>query len=94
MSYLGKTVRLKRLINPKSGKLLAITVDRAISWGIMDSLLDIKGKIDLLAQGRPDYLTMHKGITQSCFAQHVGAVSLILKSVLPFRHISLPAASW
>jgi DhnA family fructose-bisphosphate aldolase class Ia len=90
MSYLGKEVRLKRLLNSKSGKLLAITVDHAISRGIMDGLLDIKGKIDAIAQGRPDSLTMHKGIAQSCFAPHAGTVSLILKcsSFSPYHFTS------
>ncbi len=33
MSMLGKEVRMSRLINPKSGKMLAITVDHSISRG-------------------------------------------------------------
>ncbi len=79
MSFLGKQIRLKRLLNEKSGKLLAITVDHAISRGIMDGLIPIRDVIGTLAQGGPDSLTMHKGIAQECFGPHAGKVSLILK---------------
>lgn len=34
MAMLGKEVRMSRLVNPKSNKMMAITVDHAISRGI------------------------------------------------------------
>ena len=34
MAMMGKDVRLARLVNPKSNKMMAITVDHAISRGI------------------------------------------------------------
>ena len=34
MAMLGKEVRMSRLVNPESKKMMAITVDHAISRGI------------------------------------------------------------
>lgn len=44
MALLGKEVRMSRLVNPKSNKMMAITVDHAISRGIapMTGIQDIR----------------------------------------------------
>ena len=48
MAMLGKEVRMSRLVNPKSNKMMAITVDHAISRGIapMTGLHHIQDTID------------------------------------------------
>ena len=79
MAMLGKAVRLSRLINPKSGKLMAITVDHAISRGVLPGLISIQETIDKIVPGRPDALTMTKGIAESCWWKHAGKASLLLK---------------
>ena len=60
MAMMGKEVRLARLVNPKSNKMMAITVDHAISRGIapMTGIHDIQGAIDKIVAGRPDAMTM------------------------------------
>jgi DhnA family fructose-bisphosphate aldolase class Ia len=67
MAFLGKEIRMKRLLNPKSGKLLAITVDHSIARGIQTGLIPIQKTIDRIVAGKPDAMTMHKGIAESCF---------------------------
>lgn len=79
MAFLGKEIRLKRLLNEKSGKILAITVDHSIARGIQTGLIPIKNTIDRIVAGKPDAITMHKGIAESCFAPHAGKTALILK---------------
>lgn len=80
MSFLGKDIRMKRLLNEKSGNLLAITVDHPIGRGMLHGLIPIRKVLDELAAGNPDSLTMTKGIAQNCFAPYAGKVSLIMKS--------------
>jgi class I fructose-bisphosphate aldolase len=80
MSFLGKQVRLNRLLNAKSGRLLAITVDHSISRGILDGLIPIREVLGEIVKGNPDSITMHKGIAQSCFEEYAGKVALILKA--------------
>ena len=79
MSMLGKEVRMSRLINPKSGKMLAITVDHSISRGIMKGLMPIQDTIDKIVAGGPNAMTMTKGIADLCLRKHAGKVSLLMK---------------
>ena len=79
MAMLGKAVRMSRLVNPKSNKLMAITVDHSISRGILSGLIPIQDTIDKIVAGGPDAMTMTKGIAEMCMPKHAGKVSLLLK---------------
>jgi len=81
MATLGKEVRLSRLVNPKSNKMMAITVDHAISRGIapMTGLQPIQATIDKIIAGKPDAMTMTKGIAERCMYQHAGKTSILMK---------------
>lgn len=81
MALLGKEVRMSRLVNPKSNKMMAITVDHAISRGIapMNGIQDIQGAIDKIVAGRPDAMTMTGPIAERCLGKHAGKVSLLCK---------------
>ena len=81
MATLGKEVRLSRLVNPKSKKMMAITVDHAISRGIapMTGLQPIQATIDKIIAGKPDAMTMTKGIAERCMYQHAGKTSILMK---------------
>ncbi len=54
MAMLGKKVRMSRLVNAKSNKMMAITVDHAISRGIapMTGLHQIQNTIDKINLGK------------------------------------------
>lgn len=81
MAMLGKQVRMSRLVNSKSNKMMAITVDHAISRGIapMTGLHQIQSTIDKIVAGRPDALTLTKGIAESCMWDNAGKVSMLMK---------------
>lgn len=79
MGYLGQEIRLKRLLNKRSGRLLAITVDHSMDRGIMTGLIPIEDTIKKIVAGGPDSLTMHKGIAEKCFAPYADEVALIVK---------------
>lgn len=79
MTMLGKTVRMSRLVNPKSDKMMAITVDHSLSRGIMHGLIPIQDTIDKIVAGGPDAITMTKGIAEYCWPKHAGKASLLLK---------------
>ena len=78
---LGKKVRMSRLVNAKSNKMMAITVDHAISRGIapMTGLHQIQNTIDRIILGRPDAMTMTKGIAEHCMWDHAGQVAMLMK---------------
>lgn len=78
--FLGKSIRLKRLFNAQSGRLLAITVDHPITRGVLPGLVNINDAMRKIVTGKPDAITMHKGIAEKVFAPYAGDVSLIFKS--------------
>lgn len=78
--FLGKEVRLNRIVNPKSGRMLAITVDHPITRGMMPGLVDIRSVMRKVVAGKPDGITMHKGIAEKVFAPYAGQASIILKA--------------
>lgn len=81
MAMLGKEVRMSRLVDPRSKKMMAITVDHAISRGIapMTGLHHIQDTIDKIIAGRPNALTLTKGIAEHCMYKHAGKVSMLMK---------------
>ena len=79
MAMLGKAVRMSRLVNAKSDKMMAITVDHSISRGIMTGLIPIQETIDKIVAGGPNAITLTKGIAELCFPRHAGKVSILLK---------------
>ncbi len=77
--FVGKEIRLKRLLGP-TGRLLAITVDHPITRGIMPGLIDIKSVMKKVVAGGPDAVTMHKGIAEKVFPPYAGQTAMIFKS--------------
>ena len=78
--FLGKDVRLSRIVNRKSGRMLAITVDHPITRGMMPGLVDIRSVMKKVVAGSPDAITMHKGIAEKVFAPYAGQSAIILKA--------------
>jgi fructose-bisphosphate aldolase, class I len=87
--HLGKDIRLGRLFNGESGRLLAITLDHAIARGVLPGLVDVESAVASVAAGQPDAITLQKGIASRVFSRHYAAdgISLILKatSYSPFH---------
>lgn len=83
MMAMGKAVRLSRMVDPESGKMMAITVDHAISRGIapMTGIHDIQGAIDKIVAGRPNAMTMTGGIQKRCWGPYVGSGISILHKI-------------
>ena len=87
--YLGKAIRLGRLFDDESGRLLAITLDHAIARGVLPGLVDVESAVASVAAGRPDAITLQKGIAARVFspAYATAGISLIVKatSYSPFH---------
>lgn len=61
--------------------MMAVTVDHAISRGIanMTGIQDVQTAIDKILLGKPDAITMTKGIAERCMWQHAGEASVLMK---------------
>jgi DhnA family fructose-bisphosphate aldolase class Ia len=86
MAFLGKEVRLKRLFNRRSGHLLAIALDHAVAWGVIEGIEKIQTTLDTVAASEPDAITIQKGIAEKCMGKWAGHQPFILKcsSFSPF----------
>lgn len=93
--FLGKQVRLTRLIDEKSGRFVGITVDHAISRGVLPGLVNIQETVKKVAAGKPNAITMHKGIAEKVYGPYAGKIPFILKasSFAPYHHnFDIPTA--
>lgn len=79
MLSLGKKIRLSRLFSSPTGRTLVLTIDQGLARGVMPGIEDARKTIAMMVEGRPNAITMHKGLAQQCFYDHVGKVSLIMK---------------
>jgi len=79
MAFLGKEVRLRRLLNKKSGHLLAIALDHAVGWGVIEGIERIQETIDTVVGAEPDAITIQKGIADKCLWKWAGRQPFILK---------------
>jgi fructose-bisphosphate aldolase, class I len=79
MLSLGKTIRLNRLKNQGSGRILTIAIDHAPSYGVLAGLEDIGRVIHKIASAEPDAMVMMKGVAENCFKPYSGNIALILK---------------
>lgn len=77
---LGKEIRLQRLKNPVSGRILTVAVDHAPSYGVLAGLEQIGLTVDRMASAGPDAMVMMKGVAERCFRPYAGRVALILKA--------------
>lgn len=77
---LGKEIRLERLRNSASGRILTVAVDHAPSYGVLPGLERIQQVVDRVANAGPDALLLMRGSAARCFRPHAGRVALILKS--------------
>lgn len=80
MTELGKNVRLSRLRNRESGKILTVALDHAPSYGVLPGLEDIGATLAEVVAGGPDAVLLMKGTAERCFATYAGRLALILKS--------------
>lgn len=82
---LGKQVRLNRLFSHSSGRLCSVAVDHFINYGesqIPAGLRQISQTLEQILAGRPDSITMHRGVATSAWLPFAGRIPFILQSTL------------
>jgi class I fructose-bisphosphate aldolase len=77
---LGKQIRLNRIFNKKSGRLLVVAIDHPIARGVLPGIAEIEKVMGQIVKGKPDAITMHKGIAKNCFCKYVSSdIPFLLK---------------
>lgn len=82
---LGKQVRLNRLFSHPTGRLCAVAVDHFASYGFENlprGLVTISRTLEKIVAGRPDSITMQRGIAASVWPRFAGRIPFILQSTI------------
>lgn len=58
----GKTIRLRRIFDQKSGKTVIVPLDHGVSLGPVKGIADIRSTIDKIAEGGASAIVVHKGL--------------------------------
>ncbi|MGB9623060.1 MAG: fructose-bisphosphate aldolase, partial [Candidatus Bathyarchaeia archaeon] len=61
MYDVGKIVRFRRLLNPKTGKMYIVPMDHGAVLGPVSGIVDIKDTIDKVVEGGADSLLINNG---------------------------------
>ena len=83
----GKRTRLNRIFAHPSDKFFSVAVDHFIGYtnrwdGLPDGLRRINDTLEEIVKGKPDAITMHKGIASSAWEPYAGQIPLILQSTI------------
>lgn len=79
---LGKQVRLNRIFAHPSGRLCSVAIDHFMVYdlGLPAGLRDVRATLAAVMQGRPDAVTLHKGMAAALWPPYAGQVPLILQT--------------
>jgi class I fructose-bisphosphate aldolase len=80
---LAKRIRLNRIFAHPSGRICSVAVDHFVGYqkGLPEGLTDVPKTIAQLVEGKPDAITMLKGMAKSAWEPYAGSVPLIIQSV-------------
>lgn len=80
---LGKQIRLNRIFGHPSGRLCSVAVDHLVAYqqGLPAGLRNVPETIATLVKGKPDAITMYKGMAQSAWPPHAGSIPLVITSI-------------
>src|SRR5262245_48067850 len=80
---LGKRIRLNRIFSHPSGRLCSVAVDHFIGYqrGLPDGLTNLPEALEKLVDGKPDAITMFKGLAKNAWAPYAGQIPLIIQAV-------------
>jgi class I fructose-bisphosphate aldolase len=76
--YLGKQIRLERIINRNNGRTIIVPMDHGVSLGSVPGLIDMKRTVDDMARGGADAVLMHKGLIRCSFRRSGIDIGLIV----------------
>lgn len=60
--YLGKQVRLERIVNREDRRTIIVPMDHGVTNGAVDGLMDMREAVNDMATGGADAVLMHKGL--------------------------------
>ena len=62
--YLGKKIRLERIINRDDSRTIIVPMDHGVTIGAVEGLIDMRQTVNDMACGGADAVLMHKGLVR------------------------------
>ncbi|PYI89100.1 MAG: aldolase [Verrucomicrobia bacterium] len=80
---LAKQIRLSRIFSHPSKRLCSVAVDHFVGYRqrLPEGLTNLSDAIRQLVEGKPDAITMFKGVAKGTWSPYAGSVSLIIQAV-------------
>jgi len=80
---LAKRIRINRIFGHPSKRLCSVAVDHLIGYqkGLPPGLRNVPKTLRKLAEGKPDAVTMLKGMAKSAWEPYAGRIPLIIQSM-------------
>lgn len=80
---LAKQIRLNRIFSHPSGRLCSVAIDHFIGYqkGLPKGLVNVPKALRQLMGGKPDAVTLLKGMAKSAWPPYAGSVPMIIQSV-------------
>ncbi|MCR5813782.1 MAG: 2-amino-3,7-dideoxy-D-threo-hept-6-ulosonate synthase [Desulfovibrio sp.] len=76
--YLGKRIRLERILKRNNGRTIIVPMDHGVSMGRVEGLIDMRETVSDLAEGGADAVLMHKGLVRCGYRSRGKDVGLII----------------
>ena len=74
----GKSIRIERIMDRKTGNCVIVPMDHGISAGPIEGLIDMKKTVDDVANGGATAVVMHKGLIRYSHRTSGHDIGLIL----------------
>ncbi len=75
---IGKMIRMQRIMDRTSGKMVIIPIDHGISDGPIEGLINVKETVSMIAESGANGILMHKGMVQAGFRGGGSDIGLIV----------------
>ena len=78
MTFLGKRIRMERIMNRNTGRTVIVPMDHGIATGPIDGLKDMKTAIQNVSMGGANAIVEHKGLVSEGHRKSGGDIGLII----------------
>jgi fructose-bisphosphate aldolase / 2-amino-3,7-dideoxy-D-threo-hept-6-ulosonate synthase len=75
---IGKKIRMQRIMDRGSGKMVIVPIDHGISDGPIDGLINVRETVSTIAESGANGILMHKGMVQVGFRGGGSDIGLIV----------------
>lgn len=76
--YLGKQVRMERILNRTTGRTIIVPMDHGVTMGLVDGLIDMREAVNDMAKAGADAVLMHKGLVRCSYRSAGRDIGLII----------------